>query len=65
MKKEDQYKLIEKIEYLASETTKIYPVEAENICLEILRPLLAEDGYEVSQTAMKNDGIRLLLLYCF
>ena len=62
MKKEDRNQLLDKIDYLASELTKLSPFEAEDIYTNILRPLLIEDGYEViKKTAGPVDrGYKLL-----
>jgi HJR/Mrr/RecB family endonuclease len=55
MKKEDKDELLEKIDYLASADPTLSPLEAEDVCLNILKPLLIEDGYEVSETAKRHD----------
>ncbi|MBW4422446.1 MAG: restriction endonuclease [Myxacorys californica WJT36-NPBG1] len=55
MKKEDRDELLDKIDYLASESTKMSPREAEDIYTNVLLPLLIEDGYEVSKTARLAD----------
>lgn len=56
MKKEDRNELLDKIDHLASESTKLSPLEAEDIYTNVLLPLLIEDGYEVSKTARLADG---------
>ncbi|MBD2567918.1 restriction endonuclease [Anabaena lutea] len=56
MKKEHKDELLEKIDYLASADPTLSPFAAEDVFINILKPLLIEDGYEVSETAKVSDG---------
>jgi len=56
MKKEDRNELLDKIDYLTSESTELSPLEAEDVYTNVLLPLLVEDGYEVSETARLAYG---------
>ena len=55
MKKEDRNQILDKIDYLVSESTKLSYLEAADIYTNILLLLLIEDGYEVSKKTVRSD----------
>ena len=55
MNHEDKQKVLAAIDRLDSEAVRLSPREAEDALMDVLQPLLTEDGYEVSQTPRLFD----------